>query len=361
MKIVLVIPTLKQGGAERVMSELANKFEKRGNEVTMALWIGGEQFYHLNRNIKIIDFKSAHDSKIDKIKGLVNTVFSLRRTFKEKQPDAVISFLTKSNIISLLSASFLDTKIYISERGSPERWDKAHPWITIKLRDLTYGKAAGFIAQTKDAKKAAESKFGIKKCRVIPNPIKSQKIVQTEKEKIILNVGRLHEGKGQDLLIDMFAKLDAPDWRLIILGEGPYRETLEKMIQALGLKDRVEVPGAMKNIDYWLSRASIFAFPSLHEGFPNALAEAMAAGVPSVSFDCTTGPADLIEDGENGFLVPLNDIDLFTKRLQQLINDEKLKDKFSNEAKKVNEIYSLDMISNKLLRFIDSEENEDGK
>ena len=358
MKIYLLIPTLKHGGAERVISEYANAFSHKGYNVSVILWIGGEILYPIDQKVKIINFNSAHNTKIDKAFNLIKVIYKLRKIYKIEKPDVVISFLTKSNILALLAKSFMPTRVYISERNSPDRWN-SHPKGILALRNMTYTKATGFIAQTNAAKTAAQERFNISKSTVIPNPIKEIVLSKIKKqENIILNVGRLTKQKGQKYLLEAFAKLDRNKWKLVILGEGELREELEKHAEFLGISDRVLMPGSVSNIDEWLAKASIFAFSSLYEGFPNALLEAMGAGLPCVSYDCDTGPSDLIVDGKNGFLVSAMDVELFTKRLQQLTDDEILRANFSIKAKKVNEIYSLETITNKLLNFLNNREDK---
>jgi len=354
MKIILVIPTLSHGGAERVISELANSLTSYGHDVYMVLWIGGKRFYHLDSRVNIIDFGSPHGSKLDNILSLFKIIYKLRKLYRLETPDAVVSFLTRSNILVLLSGFFMDVKIYISERNSPNVWDN-HSKIVLALRNFTYRYVTGFIAQTEEAKRASEERFGIKKSRVIPNPMKQLTIPSNiKKDKIILNVGRLEEQKGQKYLMEAFAMIAMPEWKLVILGEGSKREELEKYAAVLGIVNQVIMPGSVKNIDEWYAKASIFAFPSLYEGFPNALAEAMAAGLPCVSFDCDTGPRDLIVDGINGYLVPVGNVKELANRFSQLINDKNLRINIVAESIKIKEQYSLKTITSDLLNFINN-------
>jgi len=355
---LLIIPTLSSGGAERVMSELANLLVESGHRITIVLWIGGNQFYQLNENVKVIDFDVSHGSKLKKLLSLIHVVYKLRKVYLQEKPDAIVSFLTRSNILSILSNTFLGHKIYISERNSPDSWDD-HSFAIRLLRDMLYPKVSGFIAQTTLAKKAAKKRFGIGRIEVIPNPIKKFSISKNmRKEKIILNIGRLEEQKGQKYLIESFARLKRDDWKLVILGEGSLRKELEGVIKEFKMGDNIYLPGNIKNVDEWLEKASIFVLSSIYEGFPNALLEALGVGLPCISFDCPTGPNELITHNENGFLVQLKDIDELTKRMEQLMADENLRKQFSKEAMKVNEKYSIEKISEKLLNFIGNEDNK---
>lgn len=158
--------------------------------------------------------------------------------------------------------------------------------------------------------------------------------------------------KGFAYLLRSFAQLHQQDWRLTILGDGPLREELTGLAQDLGIEDRVTMPGAVLNVDKYFSKASIFAFPSVSEGFPNALAEAMIAGLPCVSFDCDAGPRDVIHDQENGFLVGLKDVGAFTERLSQLCDSEGDREKIGNEASSVRDYYCVSSVSDDWLSFM---------
>ena len=157
--------------------------------------------------------------------------------------------------------------------------------------------------------------------------------------------------KGQRYIIEACARINDPDWKFVFLGEGEDRKNLEKLIEDLKVGDKVELMGSVKNVDEWLLESSIFVFPSFLEGLPNALIEALSAGLPCISFDCDTGPRDLIQDGENGFLVPVGDIDLFTLRIRELMNDKELRNKFSAKAIDSTDRLNVDKISKEVLEF----------
>ena len=150
-----------------------------------------------------------------------------------------------------------------------------------------------------------------------------------------MNIGRFIKSKQQALLIRIFSRVNLPNWKLIFIGEGEYREQCVNLIESLSLKDRVEFHDSTKNIAAFYQRASVFAFTSSSEGFPNALAEAMLAGCACISFDCVAGPSDIIQDGKNGFLVPLNNETEFEHKLHQLMKDELLRKSFVTKAKEL--------------------------
>ena len=179
-----------------------------------------------------------------------------------------------------------------------------------------------------------------------------ENIIFLEKKNIILNVGRLVEQKNQLELIEIFSKCNYKNWVLKIYGSGHLKEEIKNKIIELNLQKHVELNEFTQNIDAVFGQAKIFALPSLYEGFPNALIEAMAHGLPSISYDCHTGPKDIIEDNTNGLLVPLSNKKVFVEKLNSLMGDEHQRMLLSTEAKKVNEIYSLNKISREYYNFV---------
>ena len=171
---------------------------------------------------------------------------------------------------------------------------------------------------------------------VLPNPISSDlselRKNEIKREKIILTVGRLNNDKRQDKLIRAIYSLNLEDWKVIIIGKGPNKKKLNNLIKNLNLSNKIEILSDIKNIhDYYL-RASIFVFTSKAEGFPNALLEAMHFGLPCISTDCNYGPSDLITNGKDGFLVPVNNQDILVQKIDELIKDDDLKKSFEKNA-----------------------------
>ncbi|MGH8120705.1 MAG: glycosyltransferase, partial [Gammaproteobacteria bacterium] len=164
---------------------------------------------------------------------------------------------------------------------------------------------------------------------------------------ILLAVGRLTEGKQPGHLIEAFKSLasDCPQWTLVFLGDGPLRDALELQVREYGLQGRVLLPGRAGNIGHWYEHADLYAMTSQFEGFPNTLAEAMAYGLPAVSYDCDTGPRDLIRHEVDGLLVPSGDIAGLTTALGRLMRDDALRHRFANRASEVRERFSMQRIT----------------
>ncbi|ENV47590.1 hypothetical protein P255_01951 [Acinetobacter brisouii CIP 110357] len=352
MKLMIVIPTLGSGGAERVVSTLANIWvNEKDLDLSITLLNKSEDFYSIDNSIKI--YRLNYEGGLGLVKksiGLFKTIIKLQQLIIREKPDVVLTFIREANIFTLLACNRTNTKVVISERDSPNaNISKIYSF----LRKYTYKKAAGIIAQTHEYKQFIMQEIGNENVLVIPNPIREIQKYDVEKEQIILNVGRLIKEKGQSFLLQAFAKIeDKRDWRIVILGDGYLRDELEKLVESLNLKAYVDFKGATKEVDYWLNKSSIFAFPSISEGFPNALAEALVAGLPCVSFDCTAGPKDLIVSRINGLLIDTYDVDAFSESLKQLMTSSELRDYLSKNTTPL--IYDLDasQIANKYLLFL---------
>lgn len=350
-KIFLIIAALAPGGAERVMSQLAGEFANYPNtQVHLVLLAQQEDFYDIDSRVIIHRLGFQNKGNFKKILAVKGTFIKLRSLLKKEDPDTVLSFLIKYNILTLLAAKGLGLRVFVSERNNPYRnYGKK----LMFLERLTYRKAAGIIAQTELAKQVLAQRTGNKNVKVIPNPVKQIKLYpEIQREKIILNIGSLSSQKGHKYLIEAFSMLNMSDWKLVILGEGDERLALENQIKELQLENHVFLPGVKEDIDPHLAQASIFAFSSLFEGFPNGLVEAMAAGLACVSFDCNTGPRDVIRQNENGILVNEKDVVGLTVALKRLIKDESLREYLGENALQIGEHLSVQKVAKQYFEFI---------
>jgi glycosyltransferase involved in cell wall biosynthesis len=191
---------------------------------------------------------------------------------------------------------------------------------------------------------------------VMPNPIPyplpvndpqlAPASVMAPERKMLLTVGRMSEEKGFGGLIHAFSFLVSqhPLWDLVILGEGPLRATLALQVQSLGLSSRVVMPGRAGNVGAWYERADLYALSSRVEGFPNTLGEAMAHGCAAVSFDCDTGPRDLIRHEVDGLLVPPGDVTALGEALGRLMQDDTLRTQMATRALEVRDRYDMERV-----------------
>jgi len=354
-KICLVISSLRNGGSERVMSELANSWCKKETiEVFLILLTNQERFYEIDSRVKVITpSKNYKKNILSKTLYKIWTFYFIRTSCKNINPKVVLSFNERYNNIVLLSLLGTKLKTFVSDRNNPYmNIGKVHHF----LRNRLYRKSSGVIAQTETAKKVLSSNTKNKNIRVIPNPLREITLGNNggsaKKKKIILNTGRNVSQKNQLELVEIFSHCNYKDWELKILGNGPLHQELIEKTEELNLQQHVQILDFSKEVDTFYSEADIFAFTSLHEGFPNSLIEAMAHGLPCVSYDCPTGPADIIKNGVNGVLVNLRDKKQFQKKLNNLMDSENLRKAFSIEAKKVKEKYLLKIITDKYLNFI---------
>lgn len=349
-RICFLLPSLTAGGAERVMATLANYFVQEKNvELHLILYLKNEQFYDIDNDIKI------HTPSFDykKYPQAVSTILVLkyiRKKLRQIQPHALLSFGGKYNSLVLLAASGLPVQCFISDRSRPSI---SYGKLQNILNPHLYAKATGIIAQTNLAKELIKKKTNHSNVIVIGNPVRMVDCsAPIRKEKIILNAGRFIKSKNQKLLIDYFDETASEDWQLVFLGAGLELNMVKQYATTKKSQSRISFLGSVKEIDDWYLRASVFAFTSTSEGFPNALGEAMAAGLACISFDCEAGPADLIDDGLNGFLVEVENHFQYKEKLERLLSNEALREKFGEEAKRKMQQFDEKVISDQYFKFM---------
>ncbi len=339
MKIVFIISSLSSGGAERVLSLLANKFIDN-YEITIITLANSKSFYPLDNKIKHIRLDLLKESKniLQSFLNSINRIKVLTKTIKKENPDIIISFMTHTNILAIIASKIINKKIIISERIA---YDFYNSKLLNLVRRIIYPLSNALITQTFADKKNYNF---LRNVFVIYNPIEIKKTnLDIKKEKIILGVGRLDKQKGFDALIEVFSQIKKDDWKLIIAGEGSERKSLESLIKKLQVQN-VELIGKTKEIFKWYEKASIFVLSSKKEGFPNVLIEAMSFGCAVVAFDCPYGPAEIIENDINGILVENQNKEKLKQSIDRLMNNKNLRNKLSKEAIKVIDRYSIEKI-----------------
>jgi len=358
-RICLVIPSLQAGGMERVMSELAWYFSTKNNvEIHLILYgIKQEIFYSIPENIIIHKPNFYFNNKYRMFFTLKTSAY-LRKTIKLIKPGTILSFGEFWNSFVLLSLFSLKYPVYISDRCQP---DKKFSRIHNILRKLFYPKAAGIVAQTRIAQEIYNKAGLNKNIRVIGNPINQVKPEGRAiiRENIVLSVGRLIHTKHHDRLIKLFLEINKPGWRLIIVGYDHLKqsnmERLKNIISESKANDRVILAGKQSNVYDFYLKSKIFAFTSSSEGFPNVIGEAMATGLPVVAYDCIAGPSEMIKDGVNGYLVPIFDDDMFASKLELLMNNPELCEKFGQNGTESIEEFNIHFIGEKFFQFISSQ------
>lgn len=343
---------------ERVMSQLAEQFCLR-NDVDVHLILYGRApvvFYKVPELLKVHHPESGFNNSFRNYYTL-KRMFFLRKTIWKIRPTTILSFGEYWNSFVLLSLVFLKYPVFISDRCRP---DKDLGGIHQGLRRILYPKASGIIVQTTKAKEIYKSAFRYSNIRVIGNPIARIGFGNSmEKENIILSVGRLIPSKNHGKLIDSFIRMNIPGWKLVIVGGNALKmnllEELQQKVKGLMAENKIILTGNTSDVEHYYKISRIFVLTSESEGFPNVIGEAMSAGLPVVSFDCIAGPAEMITDGKDGFLIPVNDFKLLEEKLAMLINDPGLREKIGEEAKRSIARFSIKEISEEYFDFITSE------
>jgi glycosyltransferase involved in cell wall biosynthesis len=358
MRIVFFIYSIGGGGAERVMVNLANYWAGTGRDITIVTQVPlSHDEYKLHPAVKRISLNLATESA-NALQGMamnVRRITALRRVLRQIQPDIAIGFMTTANIVLGLAAWGLPHLITIgTEHIHPPMLFAGRVWEF--LRKYTYGNLAAVTALSEKTAAWLQANTNARCVPVITNmaiwplpvqePIITPGSIIADKRRVALAAGRLSRQKGYDLLIDAFYRLADKyrDWDLVILGEGSERPVLERKIAALGLGSRVKLPGHAGNLRDWYERSAIFVLSSRHEGYPGVLTEAMVHGLPAVSFDCDTGPRDIIRPEMDGILVPNGDIEALSSAMERLICDPELRRKFESGALASRERFSIDRI-----------------
>lgn len=344
--VVLVIASLTSGGAERVISNLANYLARKGYQVAIVTYYPKKlDWYPLEVTIKrIVIGHCPSRTKPELIVNLFKRIIKLRKTIADINPNAIVSFLTEVNVVTILSTIGLRKKIIVSERVDPTMHQAILPFWKC-LRRLTYPLANKLVVQTESIADYYRQWSGVN-IAVIPNLapslVKSDVAELNFKKPFIVAIGRLVSQKGFDLLIKSFAPNAGkyPDWTLVIVGEGEGRQELLKLVRRFGLAKRIIMPGRVKNTQAVLRHSDLFVLSSRYEGFPNVLLEAMACGLPVVSFNCPSGPAEIIRPNYDGILTPPENIKRLSLAMDKLMGDKLLRQRLAKNARQVRTRFS---------------------
>lgn len=352
-KLCFVINSLEGGGAERVISNLANQFSSKGNHVTLICLNTAEIKYGLHAQIKVVNLvhRKANENVLNRIRYAWLTFYRLLSVLKKEKPVCTICFMTSANLWAGACCLILGLPYLVSERTTPDAtlntYNKLFQWISFQV----YRKSKAIVLPATEMGKGFKRNKQFERLvnfKTIYNPINSFKApnqtVVNDKD-FILAVGRLDEQKGFDLLIDAYSKLQPLDTDLLISGEGPDRIVLEKQIAALNLTGKVKLIGFKSNLQDYYAQATVFVLSSKNEGYPNALVEAMGMGCACVAMNCEFGPSEIINNGVNGFLVEKNNVQALSVAIYKLLNDSKLRKQFSESAIRINDTNSIERIS----------------
>ncbi|WP_294561086.1 glycosyltransferase [uncultured Traorella sp.] len=345
MKIMLYINTLGKGGAERVMSILANSLSQKNEIIMVNSFKLDDEEYELNSRIKryILDINDLNNNSF--IKKNYYRTKKLRKLIKKIKPDICLSFMAEANFRNIIACAFLDCKAIVSVRNDP---NKEYPTKLFSLLAKTlYTFADGIVFQTKEARDYFNSKIA-SKSEIIYNPVNQNfyKTNESNSKKDIVMVGRLNKQKNYYVALDAMNIIkDKTEYNLHIYGEGEEKESLITKVQELGLANRVIFEGIISNVDEVLDNYCLFIMSSDYEGMPNSVMEAMAKGLPILCTDCPCGgPKELLLEDE---LYPVGDARTLAKKIINMIDDMALRDYFATKNKEKAEEFKEDIIVEK--------------
>ena len=348
MRVMIVIGSMKRGGAERVASIVSNYYAGLGWGVCLVRCLFSEIEYELDKRIRTIDISKA---SVNQMLDTPRLVYRLRTLIKDEKPDAVLSFMVTINFVTALACKGLNVRFIPSERNDPaigrtRFWQKAGAW--------AYGQSSTTVFQTRRAMNFFSPKVQLKGV-IIPNPVTVKEFANDEKDKIIVTVGRLEKQKNQRMLIDAFDEFHRThqEYRLKFFGRGSLESKLREYVGNLGLADSVDFMGNVNNVHHQIKNASLFVLTSDFEGLSNALIEAMMIGLPCISTDCA-GADEIIDNGESGIIIKCGDIPALIVAMTKLIDDKKVAKEFADNAhKRVLHRFNADSICKKWKKVVE--------
>ena len=359
MKILFTIPRLTYSGAPKMLAWIANQMAKKGHEVHLVTFFSEEQARVLDDSINVHSLKITQSTSrlVRNTTGMLKTICRLHKTVKQIKPDIVVSFLDSVGYVYLpIGHLFTKAKYVVSERVDPYSYRRK----ISKMRFFLMQYAHGSVFQTEGAQKFFEKTYPkiYNNSTVIPNPVVVNETVREmqgripsydEREKRIVTVGRLSlRQKRQDVLLEAFKMFHEkhPDYKLEIYGDGEDGGRIGAKIYEMGMSDIVSLAGRTNEVEKAIFKAAAFVLTSDFEGIPNALIEAMSIGVPCVSTDCSPGGASLlINDGENGFVVPCADANAIAEKLSIVVSDAEISDRFSQNGPAISGEFSEEKIA----------------
>lgn len=360
MRISLFLPSLSGGGAERVMVMLANAFSERGQDVDLVLGSAeGPYLKDVLEQVRVVDLGA---------KRVITSLPALVRYLRKTQPAALLSAMDHSNIIALWARRLarVRTRVVVSVHSTLSidvKHSNARGRMIPRIARWCYGWADGVVVVSRGVADDLSNTVDLAQERitVIHNPVVAPEIFVLAKEPVdhpwfraddvpvVLSVGRLTVAKDYPTLLLAFSLvIKLRPVRLLILGEGEERARLETMIRNLGLEDVVCLPGFAKNPYAYMSKAAVFVLSSAWEGFGNVLVEAMAVGTPVISTDCPNGPAEILENGKYGRLVPVGDAEALADGILSTLDDSTNSEVLRHRANE----FSFDDIVNQYLEVL---------
>ncbi len=323
-RVVLVTSCLGGGGAERIVATMAAYWAQTGHEVHVVALRADEKgpIYSFPSTVRIhrLQLVMEHNPVFDH--RHIRRLWRLRRLLLGLEPFAVVSFIDKLNVAVLLSLKGTGIPVIATEHLVP--WKNQLGVVWERLRAALYPGAWTVVSPTESMSDWFKAHYK-GNFRTLRYPAHSEILPQVQEARlpVIFSAGRLAREKGFDLLVSAFAGVSEirAEWRLEIAGEGPERGVLTDQIRRFGIESRVCLPGHVSDVAERMRSAEVFVLSSRHEAYPMVLCEAMAAGVAIIASDCPSGPRSMIQNGEDGLLVPSEDTAALGAAIMQLIDD----------------------------------------
>ena len=362
VKIAFFISSLQKGGSERVMTNLIACFVGEGYDGVLVTQHKAETEYPLPAGIRRVLSEITEEERTSSRIGNFRRRFrKLQAIWRQERPDVILSFIGKNNCMALLTARALHIPVVVAVRGEPAEEYKSRLLKT--AANLLFPRAAAVVLQTRASMDFFSPRVR-KRAVILQNslhpdfirPVTEEHMPSGEREKRIVAVGRLDENKNHRMLVEAFAPLakEFPEYRVVIYGEGDSREALERRIGELGLDSRIRLPGVISRVADAIADAEIFVLTSYSEGMPNTLMEAMALGLACIATDCPCGgPAELIESGENGLLIPSGDTAALTEALRELMQSPDRAVRLGEKAARIQQSCHPDRVNRDWQKLLD--------
>lgn len=353
MKFVFITPGMTFGGAERVISILANIWCDMGHEVSIFITATDRQpVYKMNKKIKVEYFADYNEKGVSHFK----LIAAIRKFVRKEKPDSVLSFMNDVCAYTIIALMGTGIPVIYSERNDPNKTNQGK--IEKICRKIVENGATYIVFQTNGAKMCYSEKVQ-RKSGIILNPVELNKIPVRTLENInyseIVSVGRLESQKNQELLIDAFSLVSQKhkDVILKIFGEGSLKNKLQNRIDELGLTDKVLLMGAKSDVLERIKESFFFVLSSDFEGLPNSLIEAMCMGMPCISTDCSPGGARQLLGNERGLIVPCGYKEELAEAINMYLENKDIAMRYGEEAYKLRDEIESHTVAKEWINLIE--------
>lgn len=367
MRLLFVIKSiaLPGGGAERVLSDLTRELARRGHDVSLAYFDepGSRPFYDFGDSVRLIPIGIGSVSSKSRVGEVARRIAALRRLGRADRPDVAIGFMHSAYVPLAAALAGTSIPVLASEHIVFEHYrDRPLELASIML-------AAPFLAGITAISEPMRDGFPRilrHKMRIVPNPVSRPGAVADViggPGRTILSVGRLEPQKDHATLVDAFARVADrfPEWKLRIVGEGSLRPSLAAQVRSLGLRGRVELPGAIRDVGSEYSSVQLFVLSSIYESFGLVTAEAMAHGLPVIGFADCPGTNELIKDGKNGLLVDAGDrVEGLARAMTSLMQSAEDRSRMAAFARDSLAGHSIEQVADAWLNFIEQNRRRSG-